>query len=360
MVAIISSKENKSVAKKLINTLENHDIKVWNNYRDVPETEKQLIEFEKNLKHFQIIVFILSQSDLHNQNLLEFYKRSVIAGKNIVLYCISAFTTSDIINWFFFQSHDWIDAYNTTFEQSSQALIDLINELIHEKPVQLSQPETSQNQNSEQPQKNKSISKNTQLIIGAIILIIAVIIGLKIAFSPSNSTKQNLNQITSQPANSQPQKLPSINTTKYTPNSPNQNLSVAEKMLIGIWRMTDYNDHIPRNKQQQQQFEKQIQALKRNFALIFYPNHTFRRFGFSPKPEFGYWSLDIQNHAIYLYTANRKGKDKLKILTLSPNKLIFEVASYIDSTHVSIIQISLKKQPIQSQPAKKQPTNPSK
>jgi hypothetical protein len=77
--------------------------------------------------------------------------------------------------------------------------------------------------------------------------------------------------------------------------------------------------------------------------LVFYPDYTFKRFGFSSEPEEGVWNIKEKDGILILKSNYSKNGDKLKINKISEDEFIFEVDEKIEKTEVTT-RISFKKQ----------------
>ncbi len=312
MIALVSTKDNKKTAKNITSELEKNNFQVWNYWRDAPgENPKEY--FKNHLEEFSAIVFILNKEAITDSLIIKLYQIAYSQQKEIILY-LQTKLDHNLPNWFFLENHDWINAYDVSAETAIQGLTELLQEITEAT----NQPKIAPAFKKEE--RVSKISKNKSVLIGVGIIAIAVII-LIIMLRPNKET------------------LP-------TPGITNE--KNPEQLLIGTWGLTDYKDNIPRNAQDLKAYQQAINNLKKNFRFIFYPNHTFERIGFAPQPEKGYWRLDKQNMYIYISDFKRTGEDRLKILTLNENQLIFEIATRIAPNQVSVVKFTLYKIPQQS------------
>ncbi len=311
MVGIISTKEHKKSNINLTKTLENAGINTWNFWKDT--TGKNPKEaFAQNLGKFKALVFIITKDSLKDSFLISLYRKAFDQGIDIILF-LQTKLDNNLPNWFFLENHDWINAYDVSFDTAASALSDLLKEYLNDKGQDVKDTKSTEKQD----QKAKKSSRQGVLILIGVIIILGIIyLLINQPGSKSESTKSII------PA-----------TRKANP----------EQMLIGTWGMKDYYDDIQRSGQDLIQYQQAIATLKKNFRMTFYPNHTFTRVGFAPKPEKGFWQLDAQNNYLIITDEKKTGEDRLKILTLTENELIFEISSYITPQKLSVVRITLYK-----------------
>ena len=114
---------------------------------------------------------------------------------------------------------------------------------------------------------------------------------------------------------------------------PIVNTKTDEEVLVGDWKLADYQDNIQRSTDDLIKYQKSIEALKRNFLLRLKEDGTFEKYGFSV-PEKGDWQYDPQNKIIYMWPPGSQAKDVLKVKKLTQDTLIFSIATRQDSLHV--------------------------
>ncbi len=324
MVAIVSDKQDRTLSRKLASFLENQGYKVFELWRDrgndAPDTAVKNLVAKANLA-----IFITNKTSLNSKFIFNSYKSFFKAEKPIILFINSEIEES-LINWYFLETHDYIKAYDTTFEKAAQSLTVLLDEL---------------SKDTGEPQKNspvsdkqtKSKSHNTKLLA---VLAAIIIVGGYFLIKNNNNT---VNTRGSQ------QQTPIITTLPaISPNKPSNTFSQnPDEDLIGTWKLVDYQDNIPRAGKALAEFNQIVNNLKKSFLLVFNADHTFIRKGFTPKTETGYWKIDKQTHTLYMTQTKDGQGDGLKILTLNKNQLIFEVASYEKQYGTVIVRFTLQK-----------------
>ncbi len=314
MIALVTTKDNKKTAKNITSELEKKNFQVWNYWRDAPgENPKEY--FKNHINEFSAIVFILNKEAITDSLIVKLYQIAYNNQKEIILY-LQTKLDHNLPNWFFLENHDWINAYEVSAETATKGLTELLKEILEEN----NNSKIIHSQKQEETAAS-TISKNKSILIGLGIIAIAVIL-LVIILSPNKESA-----------------IPIPNIT----NEKN-----PEQLLIGTWGLADYKDNIPRTPQDIQEFQQAINNLKRNFRFIFYPDHTFERLGFAPQPEKGRWRLDKQNMFLYISDFSKTGEDRLQILTLNENQLIFEIATRISPNQVSVVRFTLYKIPQQN------------
>ncbi len=317
MIAIISTKENKKNNISIAKHLENKGIETWNFWKDTSGLSPKEA-YRQNLAQFTALIFLINKDALTDSFILSLYKQAFDQGKDIILVMQTRLDTS-LPNWFFLENHDWINAYDVSFDTAVNALTDLVKEYQGEKRVNLEKSASNARQTAAQ---TKSRKQSLLIIIGVLIILGVLYVILNQSSNSSNRDK------------------------KIIPTGKKLN---PEQMLIGTWALKDYYDDIQRTGKDLIDFQNAIANLKKNFRMTFYPDHTFKRVGFAPQVEKGYWSLDEQNNYLIISDLKKTGEDRLKILTLTENELIFEISSYISPQKVSVVRITLYKLPQKQQ-----------
>jgi len=126
--------------------------------------------------------------------------------------------------------------------------------------------------------------------------------------------------------------------SKYYFNTEN---TTNDLKLIGEWHLENYEDNIERSEQELIDLENSISQLKENMRLIFYPDFTFQRYGFTPDAENGSWRLSEDTQKLYMKNNNSNLEDELNIEILSENSLILIIE---DPFYDTTTKLLLKKQ----------------
>ncbi len=319
MVAVISDKRQKTTARQIAKYLEQNSHKVWELWRN-KENSDPFEAIKNKAQEFSTIVLVFDQNDFFDNFIFKTYQLLFNQQKTIVLFLTSKIEQK-LPYWFFLENHDYVNGFETSTGRALEAL----NKLILEIESQLS--DIPQNiETSPQPQQNSTRKNLTWLYVT--IAVLAIIIGFLFLKHKNQQNPTNYQKINDLPKQT-------YNQSKI-PSNPDQTLT-------GTWQLTGYKDNIPRQGQDLADFNQQINKLKQNFRLTFNPNHTFVRTGFSPQPETGYWRIDNQTNTIILSKTPNGSGDRLKILTLTENQLIFEVASSDPQLGTIVVKFTLQK-----------------
>jgi len=320
MIILEYTKDDKNLVKRLASALEKKGLECWYYSRDAQGEEKDKA-FANALDKADAIVFVFSFGKDKDEYLIKRYKKVFDTDKPIVFFITDKPYTS-LSKWHFLNTVDWVNAYDVSFETSSEALFSL-----------LSGVETGTE--SVDKEDKKQTDKKTKNTLTAVIAVVLVALAAYFMFRPDNSVS-NDNTGASPAVTEQPATSALSNTTAGEDK-------ITEANLIGTWRLVDYKDDIPRSPEEQAQFVKTIEQLKKTFSFTFYKDHTFVRYGFNPAGDKGYWTLDPQNKALYISDTQGTGKDKLKIIKLTKDEFIFEVVSHLDNQNITIVRFHLKK-----------------
>lgn len=285
MISIIFEKEDKKLAVQISKKFQSKGKKTLLN------------EFSENIDETENIdtaILIFSESSNVSENIIKSYNSAFDKQLVIVPFIISKIAFSVSMKHFL-NTHDWINAYNSTTKEAIDDLMILLYELDNNSD------DTNKIANTVS-QKIKSTTKNknqTYAILGVAAVFI-VILGYLI-FGNKNNNPLNNNQATSQ------------------------------ELIVGSWRMADYQDNMQRSQEEYVEFIKNISTLKLNFLLKFSEDGSFEKYGFQ-NPERGNWQIDIQNMKLYMWPNNSQGqKDMLQIEKLTADTLIMSIATQIDS-----------------------------
>ena len=323
MIAIISDKQDKVLSRKLASYLESQNYSVWELWRDRGNTDPSLA-IKNILDSCSLAIFIMNKTSFDNALIFNAYKSFFRASKPIILF-LNAEIEESLANWYFLETHDYVKAYDTSFDKATQSLTVLLEDYLKNTSEHI------ENKAAEAKTANKQQKSRLYAVLAVLVVLIVGYFLIK------NSDKQ---------ANPGQQKQTQTVTTlpPFSPNKIQNSLpQYAEQDIIGTWKLVDYRDNIPRSGKDLADFNQVVNNLKKSFLLIFNDNHTFVRQGFTPKAETGYWHLDKQTHTLYLTQTKNGQGDGLKILTLNKNQFIFEVASYEKQYGTVIVRFTLQK-----------------
>jgi len=306
MIFVSNAKDDKSNAKKLVSKLESNGIKCYTLPRD-----KSQGNVEKLLSESNIFILILSK---HTQNSTEVTEQIKIAYDNnchIIPFKTSA-TNNSMSLQYFLHSLEWVDAHEDGFNEAYEVLLEIIEELTGKKvKSSKSKPKSS----------NDSFELKKSYLFGIIAVLFAVII-YQFAFN-DNSEKEsktfNNNKVIKQ------------NDAPKASDFTDKDLNEGEKLIIGSWKMVDYEDSRIMSPDEKIATDQNIESMKKSVLLKYNSDRTFERIGFSPQPQKGYWEYDTKKRKIFLTPENINKKEEVNILNLTDKEMTIVVTEYIQS-----------------------------
>lgn len=302
MIIISYSKEDKNTAKKLLSKLETQGYKCWIDPRDVKgENKKEAIS--SAIKETELMILLFSENSNNTEDIVEQYDLAFEEEVPIIPFVISDLKMS-VTTQHFFNTHDWINAFDASFTEASENLIDLMES--EEADTSYEQKEARPRRNTNSKEKTVVNSNNQKYIIGGIAAVFAIVLIAILLWQPSEKTDKN---------------------------------------LVGSWFLTNYEDNSPRTTPQEiSNFQGQVTFLKQNFALTLNKDNTFERRGFGEKPDYGSWEVISVKGQDYLKIKplNQEDGDALMMREFTENKLVLSIATNIDSVQV-ITTLTLRK-----------------
>ncbi len=315
-IFLYAENAHKTIGKNIYNFLKK------NSYKVIYFKNEQ--NLENQLQNIDISIIVFSQKVNYSSELIELYDKLIDLQHPIILYVITDLEYSLSMKNFL-DSNYWIDAYNVSSKEALDSLKMLIKELLTEKAGRA--PEKSE----------KSIQKSNfttkKAVIYGLIALFAILIGIFIYMQmPQNSVKN--------PTISSVDTNIDLTKSQILPKKD----ELFEKFLIGKWKLVNYYDNQVYTPKQLAYVKTQIEQLKKNFLLILNSDHTFKRYGFKPGGEEGYWEVDPQNKILYVWPPNAKSKDQLNIKELTNNSLKLVILTVDKQTNTQIITtLELKK-----------------
>jgi len=307
MISILFESQNRNIVNTIAETLKKNGYKV--SFDSVSKV------FDENV---EALILVFSKKTNFSESIIKQYNFALENQIPIIPFFITK-PEKTLFSSFFLNSHDWINAYDTSTSKASEDLVILLDEIFNTEsnnlPVNTNKTDSKNSRNS----KTTNQKSNQKYYIIAIVVIFIVIIGYLI--------KQNFSGV----------KENVTNTEQVIPIKNN-----SEKDIIGDWKLAKYEDNVPRAGNDLIEFQKTIMTLKSNFLLKFKEDGTFEKYGFAV-PESGEWQYDPQNKIIYMWPPNSNGKDILKVEKLTQDTLIFSIASKVDSLNVISTRFTLFK-----------------
>ncbi len=293
MIIISYAKENKNEAKRLVSKLESSDYKCWIEPRNLSKEIKRKDAVGDAIKQADLMIIIFSSYTNDSEDIVEQYDLAFEEEVPIIPFVVSdlklTISVQHLLN-----THDWINAFDTSFNEAVEDLIDLLESDESEAVVEKSAPKRKTNTNA-QPSNRKQA-----YIIGTIAASFVVIL-VAILFWPDNNG--------------------------------------SDEGLVGTWYLANYEDNGERSPDKMADYLAGIDQLKRKFSFKLNDDNTFERRGFAPKPEYGTWSKFSNNGKNFLKIAQEKSKngegDILLIKEFEDDKLVLAISSNNkDSTQI--------------------------
>jgi len=284
-ICIVYQKNNKTLAKKMVSKLESDGIACNVTPRDFKQDEKDsIIEAMENSK---VLLLIIDKTSAQSKEQMDALEVALENEMEVIPFVVEKID-SNLYSEHFFYAFSWIDAYEDSFEEAYEVLIDAYEEL---------SGEDASTKKGKVSKKSKKQQTNSKPIIYGLIVVVIAIIGYFI----------------------------------YDGLSGNK----ETEALVGQWRLTEYQDNLKRSPQDSILFVTQtIPTIKRNALLIFNENNTFERRGFTPEPQIGNWHLEENGTVLYLEPHGAKAStDRLNIEGLTENNFTIVVDEILqDST----------------------------
>ncbi len=299
MIVISYSKEDKNTAKKLLSKLEFKGYKCWMEPRDIKGNNKKE-SISLAIKETELMILLFSKYSNNSDDVIEQYDLAFEEEVPIIPFVVSDLKMT-VSAQHFLNTHDWINAFDSNFNEATEDLIDLMeSEEADNSSYEKKEPRSQKN--TKTPLANNEKQK---YIIGGIAAVFVVILLVIFFWQPSNN---------------------------------------SDSGLIGSWSLTNYEDNIQRTPEDLTDFQGQITYLKQNFSLTLKDNNSFERRGFTPQAEFGTWDvLSIKgDDYLKLTPMNKKDGDALLMREFTEDKLVLSIASNIDSMQV-ITTLTLQK-----------------
>ena len=303
MILISYSNDSKKTAIKISNKLETFGHKCWIEPRDIPGNTNRRKAINEAINEAELVLMIFSSQSDKSEDIMQQYDWAFEAEVPIVPFVVSDVSLS-VSMQHFLNTHDWINAYDTNFDNAVEDLLDFL-----EEPNKNEEKGTEEN--TERPKRERVVAKKTTtnnqkqkyiiIGIGAAFLIAL----LAIIFWPENDDS-------------------------------------IEAKIIGSWTLINYNDNMERNAQQEKEFQQGLMQIKQNFLLVFNDDKSFERTGFAPQTEHGKWEIDKQNMVLYIKPLDNSGQDALSIQEFNDNIMVLVISYQIDSMQV-ITKLTLQK-----------------
>ncbi len=305
-VFVSNAKDDKSNAKKLVSKLEASGIKCFTLPRD-----KSAGNSRDLIANTNVFILILSKNTLFSTEVVDQLKVAYDNNCHIIPFKTGKLE-NDLTMQYFLHSLEWVDAHEDDFNEAFDILTEIIEE-INGKRIPIKKKSSKSNSSNDEFELKK-----THLYI--VIAILSAIIIYLFAFNEKEPSSKTLNKNTTQ-----------NNVINTPPVFENSDLQEEEKMVVGAWKMFDYEDSRIMSAKEKLETDKNIESMKQNVLLKYNADRTFERVGFTPKPQKGYWEYDAKKRKIYLTPEGQNRKEEINIFNLSENEMTIVVTEYIQS-----------------------------
>lgn len=320
-IFVAYAKEDKVIAKKLVSKLQTDGYSCSIIPRDIPANNAE--ELKKTISESRIFVLLLSQSA---EKIDELYKQLEIAVDEsipVIPFKVAA-TSNNLGLKHMLHTLEWVDAHGDGFGDAYDVLKEIILEIYGGKV-----PEKIVKTKTIKPAASKpEISKNN-IIIGVLSILLLLFVFLYFS-EPKNGADDNNSGITN------------TNIPINNFNTDFKELTEAETDLVGAWKVIDYEDNRKMSEQERVLTLQNIEVLKQNGVVVFNADRSFKRSGFSPTLDQGYWEFDSEKKQIFLKDMNNSPAGILNLLEYSNQKLTIVVVDNIDNGTGQIEQVTTK------------------
>ena len=269
-ICVSYSKENKALAKKIVSKLESDGSSCWVAPRDFKAEDEESVK--KVIEESGLLLLILDKNSAINKETTKTLEFALENELEVIPYVIDKLE-SDLYSEYFFYTFSWIDAYEESFDDAYEILLEAIDEL--------SGKDRTQKKSSKKGRKTNSESSISLKQIG---IAAAVIITLVVVWFVYEEFSGNIN----------------------------------DELIIGEWSLSNYTDNLRRSPQDSINFiTTVIPSIKKNALLIFNEDYTFERRGFTPEPQIGDWHLSDDATILYLEPLGLGRTDQLTLQGLS-------------------------------------------
>ena len=218
MILISYSNDSKKTAIKLSNKLETFGHKCWIEPRNIPGNTNRRKAVHEAITEAELVLMIFSKESDKSEDIMQQYDWAFEAEVPIVPFVVSDVSLS-VSMQHFLNTHDWINAYDTNFDNAVEDLLDYLEEPSKQEDVELEENiERPKRQRVPQKKEPDNNQKQKYIIIG--IGIVFVIVLLAILFS------DKINLPFAKKSNS------------------------IENQIVGSWILVNYADNMQRNTQQ--------------------------------------------------------------------------------------------------------------
>jgi hypothetical protein len=317
-VFVSHSKEDKGIAKKLVSKLETSGISCYVRQRDIKSGNEQELIADSN-----IFVLVLSSHSQESEEQIKQMKYAVEEGCLIVPFR-SGKTDHSLSTQYLLHSLEWVDPFEDGFDEAFDILLEIIEENSEGKPKPVKKRKVDQTNNFQLQRSHLAV------IIALFALVIIYLVFFNDKDESSNLTNSNGTE--------------QIDPPDYV----NAELKTDEQIVVGSWKMVDYEDSRTMTPAELAETMRNVEELKKVVLLTFNADRSFIRAGFTPQAQRGYWEYDSEKNKIYLTPENVNQREEINILNLSETDMTFIVTEVIQTpeglTETVTTKLGFKKQ----------------
>jgi hypothetical protein len=280
-IVLIYPKEHKSLTKKIVSKLESESISCWVAPRDFKQEEKDSVE--KTIKESKLLLLIIDKNSVNNDELKQAVSISLENNVEVVPFVVEKIP-SNLFTEFFFHKLSWIDAFDDSFDNAFELLLETYKDVTGSKPIQ---------------RKKTGTNNKNQIKIHPAVYVVASIVVLIVGYFIYNGLSDN--------AQGNP--------------------------IVGKWSVSDYYDSSI--KPDQDSVILPIEMLKKNGRLIFNADGSFERRGFSPEPQIGKWELNAESKILFLTPDGSTRKEIVNLDKLTESELVIAANETIGNQKVN-------------------------
>ena len=294
-VCVIYPKEQKSLVKKLISKLESDQISCWTSPRDFNASDNKALK--EKIEQSAALLLITDKNTNKDIVANQAVEYALDNNLEIIPYVVDKIESGLYADYFFY-AFSWVDAYEDSFKDAYEVLLDAIAEA------------KGTEHSAKQPVSRRKVNDDNSINIKQIGIIAAVIVAAIAAWFIYDN----------------------VSGSEY------------DKMLEGQWHVVDYMDNLKRTPQDSANFVNNIlPSIKKNALLIFNNDHTFERRGFSPEPQVGNWKLNKDASLLTLEPLGIKQPQKLNLQNFTNNSFTIVVTEQLENGSVSTTRLTFKK-----------------
>lgn len=287
-IFVLYAPEDKKAVKKYVSKLEASGYSCWISARDLDGDKNNLDAHTEAMQDAKIVIAFISSFSNKSELLTHQFDFAEQNEKPIIPIKLNELEKK-ITTTSFFNTYDWIDTIEDSFEECYEILIEFIEELANESGIK-----------RQKKSVNSSVSNTNQTkyyLASAGIAIISIVFAYFTFFSDKGD-------------------------------------ATPEGMIVGTWQMVDYGDNLSRTVEQLATYKQDVQGLL-NMILTVNSDKTYTR-GMGEKFESGTWRLSSDNKQ-FITSPTGGTESTLLIDQVLEDKLIFTINERNIETNTIII-----------------------